>query len=259
MSFRLSAVALAAGLSIASAAVAQSGQQTQPQNPSSGERATPQQRADRPAAERANADRSAAGASKVAKADSDFLKQAAQNGHAEVEASKLAQTKATQPDLKSFAQKMVDDHTKTNQELMALAKSKGVELPDGPSLMQRAKLKMLAGADGEKFDRRYAEDFGVKAHEDTIKLFREGAEKAQDSEVKAFAQKKLPALQQHLTMAQAAHASVAPAAAGKSDRPAGDKGATERSRQGGTTGTGTGTTGGTSGTSGSGTSGERKP
>jgi putative membrane protein len=216
MKYRISALALAAGLCLTGAVIAQTGQQsTQPQSPSSGERATttPQSRTDRAPADKADK----AGA-KVAKADSDFLKQAAQNGHAELEASKLAQTKATQADIKAFAQKMVAEHTKTHQELTTLAQSKGVELPDSPSLMQRAKLKMLAGAEGAKFDQRYAEGFGVKAHEDTIKLFRDGASKAQDADVKAFAQKTLPALQEHLTLAKAAHATANPTAAGKSDR-----------------------------------------
>jgi putative membrane protein len=234
MKYRVSALALAAGLCLAGAVMAQSGQQsTQPQSPSSGERATttPQ-----PRTERAPADKAAA---KIAKADSDFLKQAAQNGHAELEASKMAQSKATQSDVKAFAEKMVTEHTKTHQELATLAQSKGVALPDGPSLMQRAKLKMLAGAEGAKFDERYAESFGVKAHEDTIKLFRDGAAKAQDADVKSFAQKTLPALQEHLTLAKAAHATAAPTAAGKADRKTDAERGTSagnRAGQGGTAG-----------------------
>lgn len=68
----------------------------------------------------------------------DFMKQAAQNGHAEVESAKLAQKKASSPQVKSFAQHMIADRTKANKELMALAKGKGVELPKEPSILQRA-------------------------------------------------------------------------------------------------------------------------
>lgn len=251
MKYRVSALALAAGLCLSGAVMAQSGQQsTQPQSPSSGERATttPQPRTERAPADKAGA--------KIAKADSDFLKQAAQNGHAELEASKMAQSKATQSDVKAFAEKMVTEHTKTHQELATLAQSKGVALPDGPSLMQRAKLKMLAGAEGAKFDERYAESFGVKAHEDTIKLFRDGAAKAQDADVKSFAQKTLPALQEHLTLAKAAHATAAPTAAGKADRTTDRKTDAER-------GTSAGNRAGQGGTAGStgertGTQGEKK-
>ncbi len=141
--------------------------------------------------------------SSLARDDSGFLSQAAQNGHAEVEASKLAVEKATDPKVKAFAKQMIDDHTKANQELETLASSKGVELPSGPSLVQKGKSKlMLSTADGTDFDRRYAESMGVDAHKDTIELFQKAAQSAKDADVKAFAQKTLPKLQEHLKMAE---------------------------------------------------------
>lgn len=153
-----------------------------------------------PAAKSANADR------KLARSDVGFIKDAAKSGMAEVESSKLAVQKASDPAIKSFAQKMVDDHTKANEELKALAQSKGVELPDDPSMMQKGKMKALSTADGADFDRRYAESMGVKAHEDTVKLFQKAANDAKDPDVKAFAAKTLPTLQEHLKMARALHA-----------------------------------------------------
>jgi putative membrane protein len=139
----------------------------------------------------------------LARSDAAFMKQAAENGHAEIEASKLAQKKAKRPDVKTFADTMIADHTKVGDELKQLAASKKVELPAGPSLKQKAELKMIdAGAD-DKFGDRYAKSFGVKAHEETIKLFQEAANGATDAEVKAFAQKTLPSLQHHLEMAKA--------------------------------------------------------
>jgi putative membrane protein len=84
-------------------------------------------------------------------------------------------------------------------------------VPDNPSVAQRGKLKMLSTADGATFDRRYAESMGVEAHRDTIALFEKAAKSAQDRDVKAFAQKALPNLREHLKMAQALPAS-APAA-----------------------------------------------
>src|SRR5690606_31830353 len=136
--------------------------------------------------------------------DEAFVNQAAQNGHAEVEASKLAMEKASDPKVKEFAKHMIDDHTKANKELEALASSKGVDLPDGPSLLQKGKSKlMLSTADGENFDRRYAESMGVEAHEDNIELFEKAVNEAEDPDVKAYAQKTLPKLQEHLKMAKA--------------------------------------------------------
>ena len=143
-------------------------------------------------------------ASSLSREDSGFLSQAAQNGHAEVEASKLAMEKATDPKVKEFAKRMIDDHTMANKELEALASSKGVELPSGPSLVQQGKSKlMLSTADGADFDRRYAEAMGVEAHKDTIDLFEKAMKSPKDADVKAFAQKTLPKLQEHLKMAEA--------------------------------------------------------
>ena len=145
----------------------------------------------------------AARKSQLSRADEGFISQAAQNGHAEVEASKMALEKASDPKVKEFAKHMVEDHTKANEELRSLASSKGVELPDGPSLLQKGKSKlMLSTADGEDFDRRYMDSMGITAHEDTIELFEKAVKEAEDAEVKAFAQKTLPKLQEHLKMAQ---------------------------------------------------------
>ena len=81
--------------------------------------------------------------------DKGFISQAAQNGHAEIDTSKLALEKASDPKVKEFAKMMIEDHTKANEELKALASSKGVEAPDDPSLLQRGKSKlMLSTADG---------------------------------------------------------------------------------------------------------------
>jgi putative membrane protein len=137
-----------------------------------------------------------------ARSDADFMKQAAQNGAAEIEASKLALQKAQRSEVKAFAEKMVADHTKTSDELKQLAASKKVTLPDGPSMKQKAELKMISAGDDAKFDERYAKNFGVKAHEETVKLFEEAAKGATDAEVKAWAQKTLPALNHHLEMAR---------------------------------------------------------
>jgi putative membrane protein len=150
----------------------------------------------------------------LSRGDKQFLKHAAEYGMAEIEASKLAETKATSADVKSFAKQMLEDHQKASDELKQLAESKGYKLPDSPSMTQRAGLKMLASSDGDKFDKRYAERYGVKAHESTVKDFRKEASEAKDSDVKAFAEKLLPKLEQHLSMAQTLEASVNPTAAG---------------------------------------------
>lgn len=137
-----------------------------------------------------------------ARSDEAFLKEAAQAGAAEIEASRLAASKARHPEVKAYATAMIADHTKVSDELKALAASKNVTLPEGPSVKHKAELKLIDAGDNDKFDERYAKNFGVEAHEQTIKLFEEASREAKDADVKAWAQKTLPALKQHLEMAR---------------------------------------------------------
>lgn len=65
----------------------------------------------------------------LSRADQSFLKKAAENGLAEVESSKVAAEKAQNPEVKKFAQHMVDEHTKANQELKQLAQSMASSFP----------------------------------------------------------------------------------------------------------------------------------
>ncbi|XHS77976.1 DUF4142 domain-containing protein [Burkholderiaceae bacterium UC74_6] len=138
-----------------------------------------------------------------ARTDASFMKAAAHAGAAEIEASRLAQTKAKNAEVKAFADKMVTAHAQVADELKVLATSKSVKLPDGPSMGQKAEIKLIDAGDNDKFDERYAQHFGVKAHEDAIKLFEEAAKSAKDADVKAWAAKTLPGLKEHLTMTQA--------------------------------------------------------
>jgi len=144
----------------------------------------------------------------------DFVDEAAAGGLAEIETSKLALEKSQSADIKAFANKMITDHTKANEELKTLAKKHDIEVPDDTTLMKKAKAKILEVRD-ESFDAAFANN-QVKAHEETIALFKKEAEtvtddkKAGNTELKAFAQKMLPDLQHHLDEAkklQAAHPS----------------------------------------------------
>lgn len=138
----------------------------------------------------------------VPEADRDFIKAAAESGHAEVQAARMAVAKSTNAEIKKYAQMLIDDHTKANAKLAQIAKSKNVSLPKEPSLMQKGKLQLLKRADGVDFDKRFTEDMGVDAHRKVIELFREEVANGRDPEVKAFAQETLPKLEQHLEMAQ---------------------------------------------------------
>lgn len=142
------------------------------------------------------------GKSQIARGDRKFIEDAAQGGHAEIEASKLAQQKSGNQDVKAFAAKMIEDHGKVGSELDSLASSKGITAPQEPSTMQKGEIKALGALDGAKFDKMYASRIGVAAHESTVKEFREASRNAKDPDVKAFAAKHLPDLENHLQMAR---------------------------------------------------------
>lgn len=134
--------------------------------------------------------------------DESFLNNAAEAGLAEIAGAKLAQKKARSSQVKDFAEKMIADHTKVNDELKALATNKGVTVSTEPSIAQKAELQALEILD-DTFDKNYVDRLAVAAHESTIELFREVAEKGEDVDVKSFAKAKLPSLESHLQMARA--------------------------------------------------------
>ena len=136
---------------------------------------------------------------KMAKQDK-FWTEAAQGGMTEVELSNLALQKSQNEEVKKYAQMMVDDHTKANDELKTLAQSKGVTLPTEINAKQMAVKSKLNGLSGDAFDKEYISTM-VKDHDKTVKLFQTEADKGSDAEVKAFAANTLPTLKAHQTEA----------------------------------------------------------
>lgn len=139
----------------------------------------------------------------------DFAKKAGAAGAAEVEMGKLGAAKATNAEVKAFAQKMVTDHTKANKELMAAAKSKGLEVPTEPGLMHKAmKEKFEHQSADHDFNHDFMEQM-VKDHKDAVELFQTAAnDTTLDPEFRALAKKTLPTLEEHLADAQTLEAKL---------------------------------------------------
>jgi putative membrane protein len=133
--------------------------------------------------------------------ESSFLKDAAAGGIAEVKFAELAEQNASNPQVKSFARRMVNDHSKMNDQLQTLASVKNVELPTDMGIKEKASYKLLSAKKGADFDRAYMSDM-VKDHESDIKDFQKQAKNATDSDVRALASKDLPTLREHLSQAQ---------------------------------------------------------
>ncbi|MES2279645.1 MAG: DUF4142 domain-containing protein [Bacteroidota bacterium] len=133
----------------------------------------------------------------VGKEDAEFAVKAADGGMAEVAIAKLAQTKATSAKVKEFADMMVADHGKANEELMALAKSKNITLPATVSADKQKEMDDLGKKTGADFDKAYV-DAMVDGHKKTVDLFTDESKNAKDADLKAFVDKTLPTIKMHL-------------------------------------------------------------
>ena len=139
--------------------------------------------------------------------DSKFATDAANGGMAEVALGKLAQTKATNAQVKSFADMMVTDHTKANDELAAIAKAKNITLPAAPDADHQKKLEDLSKLSGKDFDKAYV-DAMVDGHKKTLDLMQNAAKNCADADLKAFAAKTAPIVQTHLDAINKIHDSM---------------------------------------------------
>ncbi len=133
-------------------------------------------------------------------APSVFVSKAALGGMTEVELGKIALRKSQDPEVREFAQRMVTDHGKANQELASLARSIGIEPPSGLDAEHRTMIANLERENGAAFDRAYCEHM-VLGHTKAIALF-ESALKASDPDIAGFARKTLPTLKEHQLMAE---------------------------------------------------------
>jgi putative membrane protein len=192
--------------------------------------------------------RDSSSSGKLSWGDRRFVTKAADGGQAEVQTAQLAAQRATNPEVKTFAQKLVDDHTKVNSELMTIASQKNVKI-DTDDDKDRA-YNRLNKKSGSEFDQEFVEHM-IDEHEKDIKMFEKAASDAKDPEIRAFASKHVGHLREHLQTAQGLRQSVMPTGRDGSSSGRSTPGSSSSS---GTSGTRSGSSG-TSGTSGSGTSG----
>jgi len=147
-----------------------------------------------------------AGAS-IPAADKSFVEKAAVGGLAEVQMGKMAQQKGSSDQVKQFGSRMVEDHSKANDELKQVASSKGITLPTDLDAKHKSKMEKMQKLSGAQFDRAYMDDM-VSDHKQDVADFKKEANSGKDSDIKAFAAKTLPTLEDHLKMAQSTESAV---------------------------------------------------
>lgn len=133
--------------------------------------------------------------------DKKFAQKAAIGGLEEVELGKLAVQKASSDAVKQFGQRMIDDHTKANDQLKQVAEKEGINLPQSLDSKHQSKVDKLSKLSGPEFDKAYMKNM-VKDHEKDVSEFKNEAQNGSDPNIKQFASTTLPTLEQHLAAAK---------------------------------------------------------
>ena len=139
--------------------------------------------------------------------DKSFLEDSYKGGVTEIQSAQMAERKTANPDVKAFAEKLVTDHTQANNELKAMADSKKVAVEGGESFKDQSEGKSLDAKTGGDFDKAFIDE-QVNDHKKDIKAFEKEASEAKDTDVKNLANKLLPTLKEHLSMAESIQAKI---------------------------------------------------
>jgi putative membrane protein len=143
------------------------------------------------------AGRAAAENPRLSELDRKFVQAAASGGAFEVKASDMAKERGGGEAVKRFAQHMIDDHGKANKEFMDLLKKDGIAMPTEMGEKERVNIDRLSKLEGADFDREYLKQ-QLAAHKGAVALFEEQAKDGKNADLKAFAEKTLPTLREHL-------------------------------------------------------------
>lgn len=139
---------------------------------------------------------------KLSRSERKFIEKAAVGGMFEVEAARLAEQKASDPQVKQFAAKLMEQHQQANNELKQIADARGVTLPTQLPSKEQRKIDDLAKQSGQKFDEEFLKTAGRKDHQEDIKDFEKARRDTKDPQLQAWIDKTLPALHTHLAEAQ---------------------------------------------------------
>ena len=158
-------------------------------------------------AETKTAEAVAGAAERISDDDKEFMTKAAQGSMLEVALGQRVAAKTTDPDVKALGSRTADDHARAHAELKEIATNKGLMLPAQLEEDRQEELDEMTKLSGTKLDAEYADEV-VEAHEKQVKQFREAVRDVKDPELRAWAEKTLPMLEQHLEHARQIKAKV---------------------------------------------------
>jgi putative membrane protein len=145
---------------------------------------------------------SEASSGKLSSEDQEMMQDIAHANLAEIEVGKLALEKSKNEQVRKYAQRLIDDHTAAMKELEKLAQTKNASLPKETDIQHKAIATALQALSGETFDNQFIARVGVGDHERTHDLLQKTQKTAQDKDLKAYAQKTLKVIDQHLAEAR---------------------------------------------------------
>lgn len=140
--------------------------------------------------------------------DNSFAEKVYSGGMTEVALGKIAQTQAKNADVKKFADRVVTDHSKVNNELTILVSELKIAVPDRPLPENDKTLKHFQSGTIKDFDKEFMSHM-VKSHEKGVELFTKASKELKNERLRSFAEKTLPTLKEHLEMAKKINDQVA--------------------------------------------------
>lgn len=140
--------------------------------------------------------------------DTHFVDHAYTAGQNEILVNRMALQRTQNEDVRKFAQKMLEDHGKSNQELLLIVSEQRIAVPDKPLPEQEKDLQHISSNQVKDFDKEFM-DHMVMDHEKAVKLFEQGSKELKNDKLKDFATKSLPTLKEHLKLAKETRDKVA--------------------------------------------------
>jgi predicted outer membrane protein len=139
-----------------------------------------------------------------------ILSQIHQANLTEIALGKLAENKASAPEVRAYADQLVEDHTSVDRTVVAMAQKKGTHLRDQTASSRPGSKgtqnvgqfdRKLTSASGHAFDQLFLEQTGTD-HQRLIRKLQQDREDANDDDIEALIDKIVPILEQHRELAQ---------------------------------------------------------
>lgn len=135
------------------------------------------------------------------RADSAFIVSINASDSAELRLARLAETKATDNQVKVFARRLMEEHGALEKEWRGLSTRSGLPAAFSLNPRQQRQIHWLEGLSGAEFDRAYASTM-VQSHQENLNSLQTRGGSARSAEVRQLVNRTIPAVQGHLTMAQ---------------------------------------------------------